>query len=103
MLQEITLKAIDDFFTPVNSPVDELGLIDRQIKELEAQAREIKAALIAQGVGKYYGQVFAAEVQHYDRATISPILVKEYGTKEFVAQVTQVKPIDAVVVKAIQK
>lgn len=101
MLEQITLKAIDDFFTPSTNQVDELGRLDKQIKELEAQARKIKQALIAQGAGKYEGTEYFAEVQHYDRATISPILVKEFGTTDFVAQVTQVKAIDAVVVKPL--
>lgn len=101
MLEQITLKAIDDFFKPDTNQVDELGQLDRQIKALEAQARKIKDALIAQGVGKYEGTQFFAEVQHYDRATISPILVREFGTTDFVAQVTQMKPVDAVVVKSL--
>ena len=82
--------------------IDELGRIDRIIKENEAIARKLKAELIARGVGKYEGQEFFAEVQHYDRATISPILVKEFGTSDFIAQVTQVKPVDAVVVKPLE-
>lgn len=81
--------------------IDELGRIDRIIKENEAIARKLKAELIARGVGKYEGQEFFAEVQHYDRATINPILVREFGTSDFVAQVTQVKPVDAVVVKPL--
>lgn len=81
--------------------IDQLGIIDTQIKELEATARKLKAELIARGVGKYDGEQFIAEVQHYDRATISPILVKEFGTTDFVAQVTQVKPVDAVVVRRV--
>jgi hypothetical protein len=101
MLETITLKAIDDFFQSSTNQVDELGRLDKQIKELEAQARKIKQALIAQGAGKYQGTEYFAEVQHYDRATISPILVKEFGTTDFVAQVTQVKAIDAVVVKPL--
>ena len=101
MLEAITLKAIDDFFQPSTNQVDELGRLDKQIKELEAQARKIKAALIAQGVGKYEGTQFFAEVQHYDRATINPILVREYCDEELVKQVTQVKPVDAVVVKPL--
>lgn len=101
MLEQITLKAIDDFFQPVTNQVDELGRLDKQIKELEAQARKIKQALIAQGVGKYEGTQFFAEVQHYDRATINPILVRELCDEELVRQVTQVKAIDAVVVKSL--
>ena len=101
MLEAITLKAIDDFFQPVVNPVDELGRLDKQIKDLEAQARKIKQALIAQGVGKYEGMEYFAEVQHYDRSTINPILVREFCDEELVRQVTQVKAIDAVVVKPL--
>jgi PHP family Zn ribbon phosphoesterase len=81
--------------------IDDLGIINQQIAELESTARKIKQELIARGVGKYAGMDFMAEVQHYDRATISPILVKEFGTADFVAQVTQVRPVDAVVVKRV--
>ncbi len=101
MLETITLKAIDDFFTQPTNQVDELGRLDKQIKELETQARKIKQALIAQGVGKYQGVEFFAEVQHYDRATINPILVREFCDEELVRQVTQVRPVDAVLVKPL--
>jgi hypothetical protein len=101
MLEQITLKAIDDFFTQPTNQVDELGRLDKQIKELEAQARKIKQALIAQGVGKYEGVEFFAEVQKYDRATINPVLVRELCDEELVKQMTQVKAVDAVVVKSL--
>ena len=101
MLQEITLRAIDDFFQPADNIVDELGTIDRQIKELEAVKSKLKAKLLERGIGKYQGQRFAAEVQEYDRPTISAILVKEYGTTDFVQQVTQMQHIKAVVVKPL--
>jgi hypothetical protein len=81
--------------------IDQLGTINQQIAELEATARKLKQALIARGVGKYEGSDFVAEVQHYDRATINPILVKEFADEDFVARVTQVKPVDAVVVKRL--
>jgi PHP family Zn ribbon phosphoesterase len=81
--------------------IDQLGTINQQIAELEATARKLKQALIARGVGKYSGADFVAEVQHYDRATINPILVKEFADEDFVAKVTQVKPVDAVVVKRL--
>jgi hypothetical protein len=82
--------------------IDQLGAIDTQIKELESTARKMKAELIARGVGKYEGMDFVAEVQHYDRATINPILVREFGDDDFVSKVTQVKPVDAVVVRRVQ-
>ena len=82
--------------------IDQLGLIDTQIKELEATARKMKQELIARGVGKYEGMDFVAEVQHYDRATINPILVRELADEEFISSVTQIKPVDAVVVRRVQ-
>jgi PHP family Zn ribbon phosphoesterase len=82
--------------------IDQLGIINQQIAELESTARKLKQALIARGVGKYNGMDFVAEVQHYDRATINPILVKEFADEDFVARVTQVKAVDAVVVRRVQ-
>ena len=103
MLEAITLKAIDDFFqSPSDNTVDELGAIDRQIKELEATARKLKAKLVERGIGQYQGHQYTAEVQEYDRNNISAILVKEFGTREFVQQVTQVQHIKAVVVKPLE-
>jgi hypothetical protein len=51
----------------------------------------------------YKGMRFSAEVSMYDRNTISATLVKEYGTKDFVAQVTQVQHIKAVTLKPLDK
>jgi len=82
--------------------IDDLGIINQQIKELEEQARKIKKALIAQGPGKYEGMDFFAEVQHYPRETINPILVREFGDEELLRNVTQVNMVDAVVVRKVQ-
>jgi PHP family Zn ribbon phosphoesterase len=82
--------------------IDDLGIINQQIAELEATARKLKQALIARGVGKYNGMDFVAEVQHYDRATIDPALVRKLADAEFVSSVTQIKAVDAVVVKRVQ-
>jgi PHP family Zn ribbon phosphoesterase len=81
--------------------IDDLGIINQQIKELEATARKIKQELIARGVGKYAGMDFVAEVQHYPRETINPILVREYADEELIKNVTQVNMVDAVVVKRV--
>jgi hypothetical protein len=81
--------------------IDELGLINQTIAQLEADARKIKAELIARGVGKYNGTLFFAEVQHYDRATISPKLVREVVDAYLIPSVTEIKQIDAVVVKSL--
>ena len=82
--------------------IDELGALNQEIARLEETARQIKKALIAQGVGKYNGLDFVADVQHYDRATIDPALVRKLADEDFVSSVTVIKPIDAVVVKRVQ-
>ena len=81
--------------------IDTLGMIDKQIKELEASARKLKDALIARGVGKYDGNLYQVNVQQFDRAAISPTLVRELADDDFVSSVTEVKTINAVVVKLL--
>jgi hypothetical protein len=83
--------------------VDQLGLLKQHIEELETTSRRLKAELIKRGVGTYEGAKFFAEVQHYDRATINPSLVRKLSNDEFVKQVTEVKPIDAVVIKPLEE
>lgn len=102
MLETTTIKMINDYFVSSNEAVDELGVIDHEIKLLEARARVLKAKLIERGAGTYEGNRYRAEVQEYDRNTISAILVKEFGTKEFVQQVTQVQHVKAVSVKPLE-
>jgi len=81
--------------------IDDLGILNQQIAKLEEQARTIKQALIARGVGSYNGESFFAEVQEYDRENISAPLVRKFGDAGFVAQVTQIQHIKAVVVKPL--
>jgi hypothetical protein len=81
--------------------IDDLGIINQQIKELESTAHKIKRALIERGVGKYAGMDFIAEVQHYPRETISPALVREFGDDDLIKQVTQINMVDAVVVRKV--
>lgn len=90
---------IPTFTENLTDTVDNLGAINQQIAELEAMARKIKAELIARGVGKYEGTSYIAEVQHYDRAQINPKLVREMVDPEIVSAVTEIKSVDAVVVK----
>jgi len=85
----------------IKKDVEELGTVMQRIKELQEIERKIKNELIAQGIGSYTGLSFEAEVQQYDRATISPTLVRELADKEFVSAVTEVKTINAVVIKPL--
>jgi hypothetical protein len=81
--------------------IDQYGIINQQINELEIIKSKLKAELIARGVGTYEGMDFFAEVQEYDRENISAPLVRKFADKDFVAQVTQIQHIKAVVVKPL--
>ena len=82
--------------------IDQYGVVDAQIKELELIKNKLKAELVARGVGEYKGESFFAEVQEYDRENISAPLVRKFADAEFVAQVTQIQHIKAVVVKPLE-
>lgn len=99
---KINIPSFTDVPAFTDDLVDELGAVKQAIDQLEATARKLKAELIKRGVGTYEGSKFFAEVQHYDRATISPVLVRKLSNDEFVKQVTEVKAIDAVVVKPLE-
>jgi tetrahydromethanopterin S-methyltransferase subunit A len=82
--------------------IDQYGLIDAQIKELEAIKATLKAELIARGIGTYEGESFFAEVQEYDRENISAPLVRKLSDEAFVRSVTTIQHIKAVVVKQLE-
>jgi hypothetical protein len=81
--------------------VDELGIVNTQLKALEETARKLKQELIARGIGIYQGKDYFVEVQHYDKEVISPKLVRELADEDFVKDVTQIQSVDAVVVKPL--
>lgn len=91
---EFTLAIADD-----RNLVDQLGAINRNIQELESTAHRLKSELIRRGIGKYEGEIYYALVQHYDRAVISPTLVREILDPNLISAVTEIKQIDAVTVK----
>jgi len=82
--------------------IDQYGIINQQINELEIIKSKLKAELIARGVGEYQGESFFAEVQEYDRENISAPLVRKLSNAEFVRQVTTIQHIKAVVVKPLE-
>lgn len=84
----------------VQQMIDRLGNLKAKRELIEQEERMLKAALIANGIGSYEGEKYIAEVQHYERAAISPTLVRKYSNDEFIASVTEFKMVDAVVVKA---
>jgi len=82
--------------------IDQYGLINQQINELEIIKSKLKAELISRGVGEYQGESFFAEVQEYDRENISAPLVRKFADAEFVTRVTQIQHIKAVIVKQLE-
>jgi len=86
----------------MNNIIDQYGLINQQIAELEAIKGRLKAELIARGVGEYKGESFFAEVQEYDRENISAPLVRKLSNEDFVKSVTTIQHITAVVVKPLE-
>tara|TARA_R110000868_G_scaffold199183_6_gene445753 strand:- start:232 stop:501 length:270 start_codon:yes stop_codon:yes gene_type:complete len=82
--------------------IDQYGIINQQINELEIIKSKLKAELVARGVGEYKGESFFAEVQEYDRENISAPLVRKFADEDFVARVTQIQHIKAVVVKPLE-
>jgi hypothetical protein len=87
----------------MNNIIDQYGIINQQIAELEAIKSKLKAELIARGVGEYQGESFFAEVQEYDRENISAPLVRKLSDEAFVRSVTTIQHIKAVVVKPLQE
>ena len=82
--------------------IDQYGLINQQINELEIIKSKLKAELIARGVGEYQGESFFAEVQEYDRENISAPLVRKLSDEQFVRSVTTIQHIKAVIVKPLE-
>ena len=86
----------------MNNIIDQYGIINQQINELEIIKSKLKAELIARGVGEYQGEQFFAEVQEYDRENISAPLVRKLSNEDFVKSVTTIQHIKAVVVKPLE-
>ena len=86
----------------MNNIIDQYGIINQQINELEIIKSKLKAELIARGVGEYQGESFYAEVQEYDRENISAPLVRKLSDEEFVKSVTTIQHIKAVTVKPLE-
>jgi phage-related minor tail protein len=98
----ITLEQIEAFYQPVEQIVDELGAVDRQLKDLEATKSKLKAKLLERGTGFHKGAQYVAEVQEYDRDQISAPLVRQLSDEAFIKAVTTVQHVKAVVVKPLE-
>ena len=82
--------------------IDQYGILDAQIKELEAIKAKLKSELLARGKGYYSGKDFQVEVQEYPRDQINSTLVRKLADEEFVRSVTVTQQVRAVVVNRLE-
>jgi hypothetical protein len=82
--------------------IDQYGLIQIKINELEEFKNKLKAEILARGVGVHSGLTYFADVQEYDRENISAPLVRKFSNEEFVKSVTTIQHITSVSVKLLE-
>lgn len=82
--------------------IDQYGLLDAQIKELEAIKAKLKSEILARGKGYYSGKDFQVEVQEYPRDQINSTLVRKLADEDFVRSVTVTQQVKAVVVNRLE-
>ena len=82
--------------------IDQYGLVQIKINELEEFKAKLKAEILARGVGVHSGLTYFADVQEYDRENISAPLVRKLSNEDFVKSVTTIQHIKAVVVKTLE-
>ena len=70
--------------------VDELGILNAKIAELEGQAKRLKSQLIENGIGAYEGDLFRATVSMSQRETLDMAAVREKLTPQFIRSHTKV-------------
>lgn len=99
----ITLEQVEALCQPVEQLVDELGIVDRQLKELETAKAKLKARLLERGTGLHKGMQYVAEVLEYDRDQISAPLVRQLSDEAFIKAVTTVQHVKAVTVKPLEE
>lgn len=80
--------------------VDDLGMIKAQISTLCQQERDLKAILVAEGVGEYEGNLFRATVSQYDQERLDMDAVYSKLSDQFIKNNTTVIPVTKVNVVA---
>jgi hypothetical protein len=82
--------------------IDQLGVVKKAIADLEAIAAKLSAEIKSQGAGTYEGTEYRAEVQEYDRESISAPLVRKFADEELIKQCTTTQHVKAVVVTPLK-
>ncbi len=101
---KIAIDNVTTLHTPT-APVDRLGELKAQIKQLQDEAKAIESALKADGQDRYEGVFFAATVSRTERATVDWKTVAERAgaSRQLIRAHTKTKPVTTVRVSAHRK
>jgi hypothetical protein len=80
----------------ISPMVDQLGRLQAQIADLEAQAKAIKSTLSAIGEGAYEGELFRATVSKSERETLDMKAAREKLSPQWIRAHTKVTPVTTV-------
>ncbi|UGY15199.1 hypothetical protein HAP48_0042860 [Bradyrhizobium septentrionale] len=72
--------------------VDELGLLEAQIADIETKAQPLRDQIKAMGAGAYEGDLFRAVVSEYERKNLNMKAVKKKLSPQFIRAHTKYTP-----------
>ena len=76
--------------------IDELGIVQAQMSDLDRRAAVIKKILIATGEGSYDGSLFRATVSSSERKSLDMDAVREKLSAQFLTAHTEIKEVFSV-------
>ena len=79
--------------------IDQYGVINQRIAELEEAKQAIKSKILERGEGFYSGVSWIVSVSEYDRDIISAQMVRKLSSLEFIKSVTTTQHIKSLAVK----
>jgi hypothetical protein len=81
--------------------VDELGLLQSDIKRLQEREKALKEILAAQGEGEFAGAFFKANVKTSERSSLDVAAVRKVLSVAVIAKLTKLNPVTTVSVRAL--
>src|SRR5438874_4745380 len=98
------IQAIQSFshnLQPLAELVDELGVLQSDIKRLQEREKALKEILTIQGEGEFAGAFFKASVKTSERSSLDVAAVRKVLSETVISKLTKVTRITAVSVKAL--
>jgi hypothetical protein len=81
--------------------VDELGLLQSDIKRLQEREKALKEILATQGEGEFAGTFFKAKVKTSERSSLDLAAVRKVLSDAVIAKLTKLTPVTTVSVRAL--